>query len=126
MDSRTGEKKSKAEINSESTKMLDKESETQGRNVFKKDQLFRSPLAIYYTGPERTFRYRQSRTPLIFQNVETDRTIRVDVWVVALCLELNFRRLERVVGRELDVDCFATFNKRRHCSIISMLTETSM
>jgi hypothetical protein len=49
-----------------------------------------------------TFRYGQSRGPLIPQNVETDRTIRIDVGVVYLCREADLGRFERVVGRESD------------------------
>jgi len=42
----------------------------------------------------------QGGTPLIFQNVEADGSVRVDVWMVALCRELNFGWFEWVVAWE--------------------------
>ena len=41
--------------------------------------------------------------PLILQDIQTDRTIRVDVWVVDSCGEINLRWLEWVVSWEMDV-----------------------
>jgi len=48
------------------------------------------------------FRDGQSRAPLISENVETDASIGIDVGVVDAGSEVDFRRLERIVGRELD------------------------
>jgi hypothetical protein len=59
--------------------------------------------------PKPTFADRQSRTPLIPQNIQTDGTVRVDVRVVDLGCELNLGRLERVVGREVEVPRKASF-----------------
>lgn len=50
----------------------------------------------------RTFRNRQRRAPLIPQDVQTDRPVRVDVRVVDLRREANLGRLEGVVGWEGD------------------------
>jgi len=44
----------------------------------------------------------QCRRPLRPQNVQTDRAIRVDVWVVDSSGEGHLWWLERVVGREVD------------------------
>lgn len=48
-----------------------------------------------------TFRNGQSWTPLIAQDVEAYAPIRVDVWVVDAGGKVDFRRLERIVGREV-------------------------
>ena len=48
----------------------------------------------------RTFRNRQRRAPLIPQDVQTDRPVRIDVRVVNLRREADLGRLERVIGRE--------------------------
>ena len=48
----------------------------------------------------RTFRDRQCWTPLVPQNIETDRPVRIDVRVVNLRREADLGRLERVIGRE--------------------------
>ena len=50
----------------------------------------------------RTFGNRQSRTPLIPQDVQTDGTVGVDVRVVDLGREGDLGGLEGVVGREGD------------------------
>ena len=42
--------------------------------------------------------------PLLFQNVQTDGTIGVDVWVVDPGGEIKLSRLERIVCREVDVE----------------------
>lgn len=53
-------------------------------------------------GSKRTFRDGQSRTPLIPQDVQADRSICVDVRVIDLGRERDLGRLEGVVGRERD------------------------
>lgn len=50
----------------------------------------------------RTFRNGQRWTPLVPQDIETDRTVRVDVRVVDLGREADLGRLEGVVGGESD------------------------
>ena len=50
----------------------------------------------------RTFRNGQGGGPLIPQNVETDRTVGVDVGVVYLGREADLGRFERVVGWKSD------------------------
>jgi hypothetical protein len=50
-----------------------------------------------------TFADCQCWTPLIPEDIKTDRTVRVDVRVVDLGCELDLGRLERVVGREVEV-----------------------
>lgn len=50
-----------------------------------------------------TFRDCQCRRPLIPQNVQTDRSIRIDIRVINLCSEADFGRLEGIIGREDDV-----------------------
>lgn len=49
-----------------------------------------------------TFRDGQSRAPLITQDVETDGSVGVDVWVVDAGGEVDLWRLEWVVGWEVD------------------------
>ena len=48
----------------------------------------------------RTFRDRQCWTPLVPQDIETDRPVRGDVRVVDLGREADLGRLEGVVGWE--------------------------
>lgn len=50
----------------------------------------------------RTFRHCQRRRPLLLQNVQADTPIGINVGVVNLRLESNFRRLEWVIDRERD------------------------
>lgn len=50
----------------------------------------------------RTFRHCQRWRPLLLQNVQADAPIGINVGVVNLRLEGNFRRLERVIDREGD------------------------
>ena len=50
----------------------------------------------------RTFRHCQRRRPLLLQNVQADTPIGIDVGMVDLRLESNFRWLERVINREGD------------------------
>ena len=40
---------------------------------------------------------------MVFQDVETDATVGVDVWVINFGYELALRRLEGVVGGEEDI-----------------------
>lgn len=47
---------------------------------------------------------RERGRPLVLQNVEADLPVAVDVAVVDARLERDLRRLERVVGREVDVE----------------------
>jgi hypothetical protein len=51
---------------------------------------------------QKNFRDGQSRAPLVSQNVQADATVRVDVGVVDAGSEVDLRRLERVVGREVN------------------------
>jgi hypothetical protein len=53
-------------------------------------------------GKSLTLRNREGRRPLIPQNVEADRAVCVDVWVVDLGRKADLGRLERVVGWEAD------------------------
>ena len=50
----------------------------------------------------RTFRDRQCWTPLIPEDIQTDRPVRVDVRVVDLGREADLGGLEGVVGGESD------------------------
>lgn len=50
----------------------------------------------------RTFRNRQSRGPLIPQDVKADRSIRIDIGMVYPCREADLGRFERVVRGERD------------------------
>lgn len=54
---------------------------------------------------KHTFTDRERRTPLVLQNVKANRTVGIDVRMVRLCREINFGRLEGVVGREVNRDC---------------------
>lgn len=60
--------------------------------------------SIYFEEYLHTFRYGQGRAPLVSQDVKTYATIGVDIWVVDAGDEIYFRRLERVVGLEMDVE----------------------
>lgn len=46
----------------------------------------------------------QCRRPLVLQNVQTDTSIRVDVAVIDTSGEVNLRRLEWIVRREVDIE----------------------
>ena len=46
----------------------------------------------------------QSRWPLIFQNVKTDTSIRVDIAVINSCRKCHFRWLEWIVSWEANVE----------------------
>ena len=46
----------------------------------------------------------QSRGPLVFQNVEADAPVRMDVAMVNSCRECHFGWLEGIVGGEVDVE----------------------
>ena len=59
-----------------------------------------SPLSG--SGGAHTFRDSESGAPLVAQDVQADATVRVDVRVVDTGGEVNLRRLEGVVGREVD------------------------
>ena len=60
-----------------------------------------SVCAITISEEQQTFRYGQSRTPLVSQNVQTDAAIRVDVWVVNAGCEVDLGGLEWVVRWEM-------------------------
>ena len=49
---------------------------------------------------KRTFRDGQRWTPLVPQDIQTDRTVGVDIGVVDLGREADLWRLEGVIGRE--------------------------
>ena len=52
---------------------------------------------------EEHFRDGEGRTPLILEDVKTDASVGVDIRVVDSGAEGDFRRLERIVNREVDV-----------------------
>jgi len=52
---------------------------------------------------EKNLRDGQSRRPLILQDVKADATIAVDIHMVDLRSESKLRWLERVIGREMNV-----------------------
>lgn len=45
----------------------------------------------------------QSWWPLIFQNVQTDWSVCVDIWVIDFCSEVNFWWSERIISWEVNV-----------------------
>lgn len=51
---------------------------------------------------EQHFGDCESRTPLVSQDVKTDTAVRVDVGVIDSGSEIDLRRLEWVVGREMN------------------------
>lgn len=63
-------------------------------------------IIIYTSRPWGLLALRdgQSRAPLISQNIQADAAIRVDVRVVDARREVDFRRLEGIVGREVDCE----------------------
>jgi len=52
---------------------------------------------------KENFGNSQSRAPLVSKNIETDATIAVDIRVVDSSREVDFRGLEGVIRRELDL-----------------------
>lgn len=48
----------------------------------------------------RTLRDRERWRPLVPQDVKTDRAVGIDVGVINLGGETDFRRLEGIIGRE--------------------------
>lgn len=54
------------------------------------------------TGRTPTFGDCEGRTPLVPQNIKTDTAIGVDIGVVDAGSEVDLRRLEWVIGREVD------------------------
>lgn len=68
-----------------------------------------------------TFGDCESRTPLVSQDVKTDTAVRVDVGVIDSGSEIDLRRLEWVVGREMngqEEDTSRVWRvtlRRRHC-----------
>jgi hypothetical protein len=55
-----------------------------------------------HDGSFLTFGNGQSRTPLVPKNIQADAAIAVDVGVVDASGEVDLRRFEGVVGREVD------------------------
>lgn len=55
------------------------------------------------TDGEKHFGNGEGRAPLVFQNIETDAAIGVDVGVEDLRCELHLGWLERVIGREVNI-----------------------
>lgn len=49
-----------------------------------------------------TFRDGQSGAPLVSQDIQTDAAVRVDVGVIDASGEVDLRRLEGVIGGEVD------------------------
>ena len=49
-----------------------------------------------------TFRNGQGWTPLVTQDIQANAAVGIDVWVVDAGGKIDFRGLERVVGREVD------------------------
>ena len=56
------------------------------------------------TEREQNLRDRESRWPLVLENVQTDTSIRVDVAVIDPSRESALGRLEWIVGRETNID----------------------
>ena len=52
---------------------------------------------------QEDLRDRQRRAPLVFQDIQTDRSVRRDVAVIDLRRKIELRRFERVIARERDV-----------------------
>jgi len=51
---------------------------------------------------KKYFRDGQRRAPLVSQNVQANAAVRVDVWVVNTCCEVDFWWLEWVICGEVD------------------------
>jgi len=56
------------------------------------------------TDGEKDLADRQCGTPVIFEDVETDTSLRVDIAVIDLCDEANFWWLEWIVRGELNLE----------------------
>lgn len=59
-------------------------------------------LDILKKSVQHTFRDGQSRAPLVTQNIETDRSVGVDVWVINAGGEVDLWWFEWVVGWKVD------------------------
>jgi hypothetical protein len=66
---------------------------------------------------QQDFRYRQSRRPLVFENIQTDLSRGVYVTVVNPRSKGNFRRLEWIIGRVVNVQEEDASVIRRPCHI---------
>jgi len=66
---------------------------------------------------QQDFRYRQSRRPLVFENIQTDLSRGVYVTVVNPRSKGNFRRLEWIIGRVVNVQEEDASIIRRPCYI---------
>lgn len=55
------------------------------------------------TDTEQDLANGQCWTPLVLENVQTDTSVRVDVAMVNACGKVNLGRLERIVGRKVNV-----------------------
>lgn len=60
-------------------------------------------MRVKHGAKELTLGDCESRAPLVPQDVQTDAAVRVDVGVVDASGEVDLWRLERVVGREVNV-----------------------
>jgi len=81
------------------------ERRTVEQNTVSKLSLLTSPQGGWYRVgdyPALTFRYRQGRTPLVSQDVQTDASVAVDVGVVDAGGEVDLWWLEGVVCGEVD------------------------
>ena len=65
-------------------------------------RIVRVGVREHRTDRKQHFRNGQCGTPLVPEDIKTDRAVRVDVRVVDLRREADLRRLERVVGGEGD------------------------
>ena len=74
--------------------------------------IFRVRIGQKGQNRQEHLRNRQSRRPLIFQDVQADHTARVDIRVIDLRLEIDFWGLKGIIRREVDGELKDTAGKR--------------
>jgi len=69
---------------------------------FRNKRIIRIGVSQERANWQKHLRDCQCRTPLFLEDIQTDATIGVDVWMINLGLEVNLWRLEGVIWRKVD------------------------
>jgi len=65
-------------------------------------RIIRIGVSQHRADGEQNLRDCQRRRPLVSEDIQTNRSIRVDVWVIDLRCEAHFGRFERIINRKGD------------------------
>lgn len=65
-------------------------------------RIIRIRISQHRADRKENLRNGQGRRPLVLQDIQTDASVRVDIWVVDLGGETDLWGLERVVCREMN------------------------